>query len=104
MIVLAALTASPAAALAIGALFGLVRGLAVLLGRGITSPATLAAFHRRFTGPGPSCSVSWWPASWRSRSPSPPSSRPGSPWRSLLLGAAAAASRLRRRTPATARP
>ena len=49
MIVLAALTASPATALAIGALFGLVRGLAVLLGRGITSPATLAAFHRRFT-------------------------------------------------------
>ncbi len=53
MIVLAALTASPAAALAIGALFGLVRGLAVLLGRGITSAATLAAFHRRFTELGP---------------------------------------------------
>ncbi len=49
MIVLAALTASPATALAIGALFGLVRGLAVLLGRGIASPATLAEFHRRFT-------------------------------------------------------
>ena len=53
MIVLAALTGSPAAALAIGALFGLVRGLAVLLGRGITSAAALAAFHRRFTGLGP---------------------------------------------------
>ena len=53
MIVLAALTASPGAALAIGALFGLVRGLAVLLGRGITSPAALAAFHRRFTAAGP---------------------------------------------------
>ena len=53
MIVLAALTASPATALAIGALFGLVRGLAVLLGRGITSPAALAAFHRRFTAAGP---------------------------------------------------
>ena len=42
MIALAALTASPATALAIGALFGLVRGLAVLLGRGIISPAALA--------------------------------------------------------------
>src|SRR5580704_3569817 len=38
MIVLAALTASPATALAVGTLFGLVRGMAVLLGRGITSP------------------------------------------------------------------
>jgi hypothetical protein len=53
MIVLAALTASPAIALAIGAVFGLVRGLAVLLGRGITSPGALAAFHRRFTDLGP---------------------------------------------------
>ena len=53
MIVLAALTASPATALAVGVLFGLVRGLAVLLGRGITSPAALAAFHRRFTDAGP---------------------------------------------------
>jgi hypothetical protein len=53
MIVLAALTASPATALAIGTLFGLVRGLAVLLGRSITSPAGLAAFHRRFTAAGP---------------------------------------------------
>jgi hypothetical protein len=53
MIVLAALTASPGAALAIGALFGLVRGLAVLLGRSITTPAALAVFHRRFTAAGP---------------------------------------------------
>ena len=53
MIVLAALTASPATALAVGLLFGLVRGLAVLLGRGITSTAALAAFHRRFTAAGP---------------------------------------------------
>jgi MFS family permease len=53
MIALAALTASPVIALAVGALFGLVRGLAVLLGRGITTPATLAAFHRRFTAAGP---------------------------------------------------
>ena len=34
-------------------LFGLVRGLAVLLGRGITSAAALAAFHRRFFAWGP---------------------------------------------------
>ncbi len=53
MIALAALTAKPATALAIGALFGLVRGLAVLLGRGIVSPASLADFHRRFTRAGP---------------------------------------------------
>ncbi len=53
MIVLAALTASPATALAIGVLFGLARGLAVLLGRGITSSAALAEFHRRFTAGGP---------------------------------------------------
>ncbi len=52
-IVLGALTGRPATALAIGALFGLVRGLAVLLGRRITSAAALAAFHRRFTGLGP---------------------------------------------------
>lgn len=44
---LAVLTASPVAALAIGATFGLVRGLAVLVGRGITSPARLADVHRR---------------------------------------------------------
>ena len=34
-------------------LFGLVRGLAVFLGRGITSPAALADFHRRFIAFGP---------------------------------------------------
>jgi hypothetical protein len=53
MIALAALTADPATALAIGVLFGLVRGLAVLLGRRIVSPASLAAFHRRFLRAGP---------------------------------------------------
>ena len=53
MIVLAALTADPATALATGALFGLVRGLAVLLGRHISSPGALAAFHRHFTEIGP---------------------------------------------------
>jgi hypothetical protein len=48
VIVLGALTASPFAALAIGGLFGLVRGLAILLASGITSPARLRSFHRRF--------------------------------------------------------
>jgi MFS family permease len=47
-IVLAALTASPVAALGIGLLFGVVRGSAVWLGRGITTPAALSGFHRRF--------------------------------------------------------
>jgi hypothetical protein len=53
MIVLATLTADPWVALSIGALFGLVRGLAVLLGRGITTAQALTAFHRRFTGAWP---------------------------------------------------
>ncbi len=48
LVVLAALTASPAAALAVVTLFGLLRGLAVLLSVHITSPASLHAFHRRF--------------------------------------------------------
>ncbi len=52
-IVLAALGANPRVALAVGASFGFVRGLAVLLGRGITSAEALAAFHRRFTAWGP---------------------------------------------------
>ncbi len=51
--VLAALTGSWWAAVLLGALFGLVRGLAVFLGRSITSPASLAAFHRHFTRLGP---------------------------------------------------
>jgi hypothetical protein len=103
MITLAALTASPAAALAIGALFGLVRGLAVLLGRGIVSPATLAEFHRRFTRAGQvvlavvvSCELAVAVAF----------AAVLAPWVALslvVLGAAAAAGRLRRRTPATAR-
>jgi hypothetical protein len=53
LIVLAALSASPLLALGLGVLFGLVRGLAVFLGRGITSPAALAEFHRRFIAFGP---------------------------------------------------
>jgi hypothetical protein len=51
--VLAVLTGSWWEAVVVGALFGLVRGLAVFLGRSITSPAGLAAFHRRFTLLGP---------------------------------------------------
>jgi hypothetical protein len=48
MIVLAALAGSPEVALLVGIVFGLVRGLAVFLGRRITSTAALADFHRRF--------------------------------------------------------
>jgi hypothetical protein len=48
VIALAALTGDPWVALGVGTLFGLVRGLAVLLARRITSPAALADFHRRF--------------------------------------------------------
>lgn len=47
MIALAALTASPLAAFAIVSGFGLVRGLAVLLGRGLTSPERMMHLHRR---------------------------------------------------------
>jgi len=43
----AALTASPAAAFALGTGFGLVRGLAVLLGRPLTTPQRMMALHRR---------------------------------------------------------
>ena len=57
LIVLVALSASPLLALGLGVLFGLVRGLAVFLGRGITSPARAGrvppALHRlRATGAG----------------------------------------------------
>jgi hypothetical protein len=45
---LAVMTGNPWAALGVGVLFGTVRGLAVLLGRGITTPDRLASFHRRF--------------------------------------------------------
>jgi hypothetical protein len=53
MIGLSALTGMPWFALGVGAAFGLVRGLSVLLGRRITSPQTLSAFHRRFFAFGP---------------------------------------------------
>ena len=42
------LTTSPAAALGIAVLFGLVRGLTVFLTRNVHTPAQLASFHRRF--------------------------------------------------------
>ena len=47
-IVLAVLTGRPGVALMVGIVFGLVRGLAVFLGRRITSTVALADFHRRF--------------------------------------------------------
>jgi hypothetical protein len=52
-VALGALTASPLVALGLGILFGFARGIAVLLGARITSPATLASFHRRFDALGP---------------------------------------------------
>ncbi len=48
VVVLGALTGRPAVALAVGGVFGLVRGLAVTLTRGVSSPAALLEFHRRF--------------------------------------------------------
>jgi hypothetical protein len=53
MILLAALTGNPWLAVGAGALFGLVRGLSVLLGRRITSSETLRTFHVRFHDLGP---------------------------------------------------
>lgn len=53
MIVLGALTADPMPALALGTTFGLLRGLAVLLTRHLTSPTRLRSFHRRFAVAGP---------------------------------------------------
>ncbi|MGH9274285.1 MAG: hypothetical protein ACRDZU_06535, partial [Acidimicrobiales bacterium] len=47
MVALAALTASPLAAFAVITGFGLVRGLAVFLGRGLTTPPQMLALHRR---------------------------------------------------------
>ena len=48
MIVLGALSANPWAAVAIGAIFGLARGLAVLIGARVRTAPALYAFHRRF--------------------------------------------------------
>lgn len=54
MIVLGALTTRPLVALAVGTLFGLLRGAAVLLTRRLHSADRLLAFHRTFTAAGPS--------------------------------------------------
>jgi hypothetical protein len=48
LIVLAALTASPLAAFTVCVVFGLVRGTAIFLGAGQTTPARMRAFHARF--------------------------------------------------------
>jgi hypothetical protein len=48
MVLLGVLGGSPVWAFAACTAFGTVRGLAVLAGRGITSPSRLHAFHRRF--------------------------------------------------------
>jgi hypothetical protein len=48
LIVVGALTGSWAAALALGTGFGVLRGLAVLLGVRLRTPTALRAFHRRF--------------------------------------------------------
>jgi hypothetical protein len=52
MIAVGVLTGRLWAALAIGAIFGLARGLAVLLGARARTPAALIAFHRRFEAMG----------------------------------------------------
>ena len=56
-IALAALTGSPATAMAITLLFGLTRGLAILLGARLTGPERLRRFHQRFDELGPT--VRW---------------------------------------------
>jgi hypothetical protein len=53
MLVLSALTGQPWLGVVFGALFGLVRGLSVCLGRHITSTEALTEFHRRFFTWGP---------------------------------------------------
>jgi hypothetical protein len=104
MIALAALTGNPGTALAVGALFGLMRGLAVLLGRSITDTTTLAAFHRRFTAADPvvlrvvvTCELA----------AAVVFAGVLSPWLAvavMVLATAAVAGRLRRRLPVPARP
>jgi MFS family permease len=56
-VVLAALTGSPQLAMGIAVLFGLTRGLAILLGANLTDPERLRRFHRRFEELGPT--VRW---------------------------------------------
>ena len=48
LILMGGLIAHPLAALGLGSLFGLVRGLAVYLSAGLATPAALLAFHARF--------------------------------------------------------
>ncbi len=48
LVALAALTGNPLVALLIGTVFGFVRGLGVLPGARLTTPAKLIEFHRRF--------------------------------------------------------
>jgi hypothetical protein len=48
LVALGALTGQPASALALGGLFGLVRGLAVFASRGAGTPEQLLALHARF--------------------------------------------------------
>jgi hypothetical protein len=50
LVPLAAATASPAAGLAMGVVFGTFRGATVLLGRRVTSPGALRAVHARLDG------------------------------------------------------
>lgn len=52
-IALSVLTASVAQALAIGTVFGLVRGSAVLIGRSATTPAALGRVHQRLEAAAP---------------------------------------------------
>ncbi|CAN5747902.1 hypothetical protein BH23ACT2_BH23ACT2_18390 [soil metagenome] len=52
-VALAVLTASPVQAIAIGLVFGLVRGSAVYLGRSATSPAALGQIHQRLDAAAP---------------------------------------------------
>ncbi len=53
MVVLGALAGHPLAALAVGTVFGMLRGTAVLLTRRVTDPSRLREFHRRFLAVGP---------------------------------------------------
>lgn len=78
VVVLGALTGRPVAAVAAGASFGLVRGLAVLLGRGAVDPGSLRSLHERMArleplsrmvaaatavaGAGVLWLAAWWPA------------------------------------------
>lgn len=48
LVAMAALTGNPLTALGLGTLFGFVRGLGVLPGARLTTPAKLADFHTRF--------------------------------------------------------